>query len=858
MIFPQIWNDLPGTGGSLANYLPLAGGTMTGAITLAGSAVNPLEPVTLQQFNLGLVGLTPKGSVEAASDANINLASPASALVDGHTLSNGDRFLAQSQTLPVENGIYIFNGVGVAATRDGLLTGDDAFGAYVSVVNGATFAGQFRICVSDPAIVDTDDLVWDFQSNNAITADGTTIVDVGGVFSIANGGILDVHVNAAAAIQGTKIDPDFGSQNVYTTGFGVFNDILINGTTGSGVISLTSQMGTVAPTPAGGVRLFSKSNGNLNFTSPSGVTVGLSTALVVTDEDYQFPNASGTLALIPGSGFVTSNGSLLSSQPTIDLNLDVSGLLGTIMGGTGSTGYTQGSVIFANASQLTEDNANFFYDDTNNRLGLGTTSPSFKLQLGGTGGSAYLQRDPLGAYISGSASSPTKLVVETTFGSGVAAELALSSRPSGAMGAFEDLGWLSFFGRDDAGNQRRGAYIRGITSGAWTATSLPTHMDFFTVPSGSNSEIQRARLFSSGEMYFGSTGLVGNSGTLQVGALSSAKIGLYMQMQSAQTADAMRIVNNSGVPFFTIDADGDIAGKSLRLRATDSTGVIQIDAQTTGAFTAPPSGFKFSSDSTGKPIFINTAGNSVTFKFGNSTSRTYEFIDDSYVIANVPVTVGPVKSSGSDLTTGNIDLATEVTNTLQIGNGGTGSTSIAAGVVKSTGSALTSVAFPNAGVVTSNGTLFSSYLRDSFLTTTTQANNSNVTYVDATELTSNSLAPATYKVTALIVFTTAATTTGSSFRINAATSGGATLSSTFAKWRIATAANGTAKDYVYDQLIPAASVQTANTVAGNNIATVEGVVTVSVSGKIAIQFRSEVNLSAVTIQAGSYMLVERL
>ena len=46
-------------------------------------------------------------------------------------------------------------------------------------------------------------------------------------------------------------------------------------------------------------------------------------------------------------------------------------------GGTGTTTqFTQGSAVFAGASGVyTQDNTGYFYDDTNNRLGLGTTSP---------------------------------------------------------------------------------------------------------------------------------------------------------------------------------------------------------------------------------------------------------------------------------------------------------------------------------------------------------------------------------------------------------------------------------------------------------------------------------------------------
>ncbi len=49
------------------------------------------------------------------------------------------------------------------------------------------------------------------------------------------------------------------------------------------------------------------------------------------------------------------------------------------------SGFTQGSVAFAGSGgTLTQDNANFFFDDTNNRLGIGTTGPTRDLTFGAT------------------------------------------------------------------------------------------------------------------------------------------------------------------------------------------------------------------------------------------------------------------------------------------------------------------------------------------------------------------------------------------------------------------------------------------------------------------------------------------
>jgi len=49
---------------------------------------------------------------------------------------------------------------------------------------------------------------------------------------------------------------------------------------------------------------------------------------------------------------------------------------------------TSGSVLFSNGTTIAQDNANLFFDDTNNRLGIGTASPAYRLDV--TGNSRFL------------------------------------------------------------------------------------------------------------------------------------------------------------------------------------------------------------------------------------------------------------------------------------------------------------------------------------------------------------------------------------------------------------------------------------------------------------------------------------
>ena len=88
------------------------------------------------------------------------------------------------------------------------------------------------------------------------------------------------------------------------------------------------------------------------------------------------PDQASDIDAVPITRTITINGT------TFDLSADRTYTVGGMAIGGTITSATPGSVLFAGTSGvLAQDNANFFWDDTNNRLGIGTTTPSNKLSI---------------------------------------------------------------------------------------------------------------------------------------------------------------------------------------------------------------------------------------------------------------------------------------------------------------------------------------------------------------------------------------------------------------------------------------------------------------------------------------------
>lgn len=175
----------------------------------------------------------------------------------------------------------------------------------------------------------------------------------------------------------------------------------------------------------------------------------------------------------------------------------ITGVVNINQGGTGATTFTQGSVIFAGASALSQNNTNFFWDDTNVRFKIGTVNQPVN---GNT--------VPPRVVIGGSNILGSMQIVRWSNPGGGGAQFFLSSTRGADVNDYtavvpqDGLGVLAFLGADGGTQFAQAGYIIGAVDGAVAPGSVAGRMTFGTAPpAGSTAE--RMRIDSVGKVGIG-------------------------------------------------------------------------------------------------------------------------------------------------------------------------------------------------------------------------------------------------------------------------------------------------------------------------------------------------------------------
>ena len=329
----------------------------------------------------------------------------------------GDIAIASGGTASISAGVIVNTDVNASAAiaysklalSSGIINTDISASAAIAYSKLATLTAG-NIILGNASNVAT---------STAVTGDVT--ISNAGVTAIASGVIVNADVNDSAAIAGTKISPDFGAQNVVTTG----------ASTAARFIPTSSGI------PANGLYLPAANSIGLATNSASRLQINSSGTLVLAGTAGNSISIDGTASANRFS--VDNNGNIgigtaaaagapinmvSSTGPAIGLGANNGAYLGAVYGTTytadehfflaptGGYPYYKALVTGPNAvpeNVFNDDGANldfriegdtnanlFFVDASTDRVGIGTSSPDALLTVNG-----------IGAFGAGTASLPS-------------------------------------------------------------------------------------------------------------------------------------------------------------------------------------------------------------------------------------------------------------------------------------------------------------------------------------------------------------------------------------------------------------------------------------------------------------------
>lgn len=123
-------------------------------------------------------------------------------------------------------------------------------------------------------------------------------------------------------------------------------------------------------------------------TSSSNAALQLAASGATNNTALQINNGDIVLTPLTASRPLKLNGSKVITSGLIDIasSNDVTGVLPIANGGTNNASLpvTAGTVYFGDGSKITGDNANFFWDNSNKRLGISTSTPNSTLHVAGS------------------------------------------------------------------------------------------------------------------------------------------------------------------------------------------------------------------------------------------------------------------------------------------------------------------------------------------------------------------------------------------------------------------------------------------------------------------------------------------
>jgi hypothetical protein len=345
---------------------------------------------------------------------------------------------------------------------------------------------------------------------------------------IVDGAIVNVDVNASAAIAGTKIAPNFGSQNVVTTGTNTAASLIPTGSTVPTNGVYLPAANTVGVATNGGERLRITSAGlvGIGVSSPQlPLTIGLGGgANPATSGSTQ---SSGGIARIGSFGVATLDIGILAAgatwlQATNVTNLATNyNLLLNPNGGNVGIGTTSPNELLEVAGNIHLSGADrSIFNRSNNALTFGTNNTeraridsSGRLLVGTSSAPVVTSATaPLNVALGNEHAATFIRYSANQFGPFLAIGKSRSDTKGGqtAVIANDSLGVISFIGSNGSDFSNQAGSIEGYVDGTPGANNMPGRLVFSTTADGASSPTERMRITNGGYLKASNTGSYNN------------------------------------------------------------------------------------------------------------------------------------------------------------------------------------------------------------------------------------------------------------------------------------------------------------------------------------------------------------
>ena len=419
-----------------------------------------------------------------------NSAALAALTIDGYTftatdVTNSTRVLIKDQASGLQNGIYTVTNQGSGAA------------AWV-----LTRAADFNTVGTGPNYIETG--ASTFVTSGSVNASTGWVMNTSGTITVGTTALTWAQTSSSSSVTVTSPLTKVGS-----------------------VISL----GTVT-VPFGGT--------GLTTLTAYSVMIGNGTGNVA----FATPSTTGYALLSTGASSNPSFGQL-------SLTAGVTGTLPVANGGTGTaTALTAGSVVFAGASgTYSQNNTKFFWDNTNNRLGINTGSPQTQLTIvSNTQTTTPTGTLPSGTdiYIVGANAANTR-ITQDAYGTGAyGVYTARSARGTAASPTASQSGdfLTQFTGRGYGATGFATAstgYFSIAAAENFTDTAQGTYASIFTTAIGANSPTEAFRFGTAGQLGIGGA-TYGTSGyVLTSGGASAAPT--WSQVSATSLSGILPVAN---------------------------------------------------------------------------------------------------------------------------------------------------------------------------------------------------------------------------------------------------------------------------------------------------------------------------